>query len=195
ETGVVDFVLPIRDLAKRLTDLIRIKEIIWPPEMGSLDEEVLRRILAHLRIRTGHDFSKYKQSTVVRRLARRMQVNRINVLKDYYDLIRDNVDEVQALLSDLLIFVTSFFATEKHSSHSRRCCPRFSPVRSPANRSASGSPDALLAKRPTRSGFSCWKKLAVTMSVPNFRYSVPILTFMRLRQREKDVIPLRSRLT
>jgi len=109
ETGVVDFVLPIRDLAKRLTDLIRIKEIIWPPEMGSLDEEVLRRILAHLRVRTGHDFSKYKQSTVVRRLARRMQVNRINVLKDYYDLIRDNVDEVQALLSDLLISVTSFF--------------------------------------------------------------------------------------
>src|SRR5215470_17753201 len=109
ETGAVDFVLPIRDLAKRLTDLIRIKEIIWPPEMGSLDEEVLRRILAHLRVRTGHDFSKYKQSTVLRRLARRMQVNRIDTLKDYYDLIRDNPDEVQALLSDLLISVTSFF--------------------------------------------------------------------------------------
>src|SRR5215831_16482027 len=78
-------------------------------EMGSLDEEVLRRILAHLRVRTGHDFSKYKQSTVLRRLARRMQVNRIDTLKDYYELIRDNPDEVQALLSDLLISVTSFF--------------------------------------------------------------------------------------
>jgi len=109
ETGAVDFVLPVRDLAKRLTDLIRIKEVVWPPEMGSLDEEVLRRILAHLRVRTGHDFSKYKQSTVVRRLARRMQVNRIDTLKDYYELIRDNADEVQALLSDLLISVTSFF--------------------------------------------------------------------------------------
>jgi two-component system CheB/CheR fusion protein len=109
ETGAVDFVLPIRDLAKRLTDLIRIKEVVWPPEMGSLDEEILRRILAHLRVRTGHDFSKYKQSTVVRRLARRMQVNRVDTLKDYYELIRDNADEVQALLSDLLISVTSFF--------------------------------------------------------------------------------------
>jgi len=109
ETGVVDFVLPVRDLAKRLTDLIRIKEVVWPPEMGNLDEEVLRRILAHLRVRTGHDFSKYKQSTVVRRLARRMQVNRIDTLKDYYELIRDNADEVQALLGDLLISVTSFF--------------------------------------------------------------------------------------
>jgi two-component system, chemotaxis family, CheB/CheR fusion protein len=109
ETGAVDFVLPVRELVKRLTDLIRIKEVVWPPEMGSLDEEVLRRILAHLRVRTGHDFSKYKQSTVLRRLARRMQVNRIDTLRDYYEVIRDNPDEVQALLSDLLISVTSFF--------------------------------------------------------------------------------------
>jgi two-component system, chemotaxis family, CheB/CheR fusion protein len=109
ETGAVDFVLPVRDLATRLSDLIRIKEMVWPPEMGNLDEEILRRILAHLRVRTGHDFSKYKRSTVVRRVARRMQVNRIDELKDYYDTVRDNADEVQALLSDLLISVTSFF--------------------------------------------------------------------------------------
>jgi two-component system CheB/CheR fusion protein len=109
ETGVVDFVLPVRDLAKRLSDLIRIKETVWPPEMGDFDEDVLRRILAHLRVRTGHDFSKYKRSTVVRRIARRMQVNRTDVLQDYYDIIRDNPDEVQALLSDLLISVTTFF--------------------------------------------------------------------------------------
>jgi two-component system CheB/CheR fusion protein len=109
ETGVVDFVLPVRDLAKRLSDLIRIREMVWPPEMGDFDEDMLRRILAHLRVRTGHDFSKYKRSTVVRRIARRMQVNRTDVLKDYYDIIRDNADEVQALLSDLLISVTTFF--------------------------------------------------------------------------------------
>jgi len=109
ETGVVDFVLPVRDLAKRLSDLIRIKEMVWPPEMGDFDEDMLRRILAHIRVRTGHDFSKYKRSTVVRRIARRMQVNRTDVLNDYYEIIRDNPDEVRALLSDLLISVTNFF--------------------------------------------------------------------------------------
>jgi two-component system, chemotaxis family, CheB/CheR fusion protein len=109
ETGVVDFVLPVRDLAQRLSDLIRIKEIVWPPETGEVDEDTLRRILAHLRARTGHDFSKYKRSTVVRRIARRMQVNRTEELKNYYEIVRDNTDEVQALLSDLLISVTSFF--------------------------------------------------------------------------------------
>ncbi len=109
ETGVVDFVLPVRDLARRLADLIRIKEMVWPPEMGDLDEETLRRILAHLRVRTGHDFTKYKRSTVVRRIARRMQVNRVDTLQSYYDIIREKPDEVQALLSDLLISVTNFF--------------------------------------------------------------------------------------
>ena len=113
ETGVVDFVLPVRELAKRLSDLIRMKDMVWPPEMGDLDEELIRRILAHLRVRTGHDFSKYKRSTVVRRIARRMQVNRTDALKDYLDLIRTKPDEVEALLADLLISVTTFFRDQE----------------------------------------------------------------------------------
>src|SRR5215472_5651513 len=109
ETGAADFVLPVRDLAARLTDLIRIKEVVWPPEMGNLDDDALQLIIAHLRVRTGHDFSKYKRSTVLRRIARRMQVNRTEELKAYYELMRENVGEAQALLSDLLISVTTFF--------------------------------------------------------------------------------------
>jgi two-component system CheB/CheR fusion protein len=109
ETGVVDFVLPVRDLARRLGDLIRIKEVVWPPEMGNLDEEALRRIITHVRVRTGHDFSKYKRATFVRRIARRMQVNRTDTPKDYYELMRENAGEAQALFSDLLISVTTFF--------------------------------------------------------------------------------------
>ena len=38
-----------------------------------------------------------------------MQVNRTDTLKDYCDVVRDNPDEVQALLGDLLISVTTFF--------------------------------------------------------------------------------------
>jgi two-component system CheB/CheR fusion protein len=108
-TGVADFVMPVRDLAKRLVDLIRIKESISAPDIRNFDEELLRRILAHLRVRTGHDFSKYKRSTVLRRIARRMQVTRADDLKEYYDVLRDNADEAQALLGDLLISVTTFF--------------------------------------------------------------------------------------
>jgi two-component system CheB/CheR fusion protein len=108
-TGVADFVMAVRDLAKRLVDLIRIKESASVPDIRNFDEELLRRILAHLRVRTGHDFSKYKRSTVLRRVARRMQVTRADDLKEYYDVMRDNPDEAQALLSDMLISVTTFF--------------------------------------------------------------------------------------
>jgi two-component system, chemotaxis family, CheB/CheR fusion protein len=108
-TGVADFVLPVRELATRLMELVRIKEIVGVPFEDNFDEEQLRRILAHLRVRTGHDFSRYKRSTVLRRISRRMQVTRTDELKSYCDFMRDNADEAQALLSDLLISVTTFF--------------------------------------------------------------------------------------
>jgi two-component system, chemotaxis family, CheB/CheR fusion protein len=108
-TGCADFVLPVRDVVKRLVDLIRIKENVSVPDIRNFDEELLRRIIAHVRVRTGRDFSKYKRSTVLRRIARRMQMTRADGLKEYYDVMRDNPDEAQALLGDLLISVTTFF--------------------------------------------------------------------------------------
>jgi two-component system, chemotaxis family, CheB/CheR fusion protein len=108
-TGVIDFVLPVRSIATRLVELLLIKKNLALPFDGSFDEEEVRRILAHLRVRTGHDFSRYKRSTVLRRIARRMQVTRTDELKDYYGLLREKPDEGQALLADLLISVTTFF--------------------------------------------------------------------------------------
>jgi two-component system, chemotaxis family, CheB/CheR fusion protein len=107
--GVADIVLPVRDLADRLAELIRIKRSTAMVEDGSMNEDQMRRILAHLRVRTGHDFSKYKRSTVMRRIARRMQVTRTADLREYCDTLRDTREEAEALLGDLLISVTSFF--------------------------------------------------------------------------------------
>jgi two-component system CheB/CheR fusion protein len=76
-------------------------------------EEQLRRILAHLRVRTGHDFSHYKRSTIIRRITRRMQVARKESFEEYVGYLRESIDESQALLSDLLISVTTFFRDPK----------------------------------------------------------------------------------
>ena len=123
-TGVADFVLPARDLAQRLVDLLRTKQTSPVPDVTNFDEELLRRVLAHLRVRTGHDFSKYKQSTVLRRIARRMQVTRTDELQDYYDFLRENADEPQALLADLLISVTTFFRdTEAFNTLAKTALP------------------------------------------------------------------------
>jgi two-component system, chemotaxis family, CheB/CheR fusion protein len=108
-SGVADFILPVRDLAARLVELIRTKQSGKQPEEPDVDEDLLRRVLAHVRVRTGHDFTKYKRSTVLRRLARRLQVTRTENLSEYYEVLRESADEAQALLSDLLISVTTFF--------------------------------------------------------------------------------------
>jgi two-component system, chemotaxis family, CheB/CheR fusion protein len=93
------------------------------PDIRNFDEELLRRIIAHLRVRTGHDFSKYKRSTVLRRIARRMQVARADELKEYYHVMRDSPDEAQTLLGDLLISVTTFFRLMKLSAYGFQVAP------------------------------------------------------------------------
>ena len=75
-----------------------------------IDEELLRRILAHLRVRTGHDFSQYKRSTVMRRdrAPHAGDADR-RPRRHTYAFLRDNAEEAQALFADLLISVTTFF--------------------------------------------------------------------------------------
>ena len=108
-TGTADFVLAAQDLARRLADLIHVKARAAVPDVGNFDDDLLRRILAHLRARTGHDFSKYKRATVLRRIARRMQVRRADDLNEYYQVMRDHAEEAQTLMGDLLVSVTTFF--------------------------------------------------------------------------------------
>jgi two-component system CheB/CheR fusion protein len=108
-TGLADFVLPVREIAARLPEIIRSRGGIRSEALTEADREAMQRILSHLRVRTGHDFSNYKKSTIVRRIARRMQVQRAATMADYFIVLRDSAAEVNALFTDLLISVTTFF--------------------------------------------------------------------------------------
>jgi len=66
-------------------------------------------VLVFLRMRTGRDFSCYKRATILRRVARRMQVNGVDDLPAYLSFLRTHPGETGALLQDLLISVTNFF--------------------------------------------------------------------------------------
>ena len=107
--GIADFVLPVSDLAVRLADLLDKKNagVFESPE--SFDEAALARILVHLRVRTGHDFSQYKRATIQRRIARRLEVTNKPTLSDYHDFLRSDREEVFTLLNHLLVSVTTFF--------------------------------------------------------------------------------------
>ena len=73
------------------------------------ERSLLQKIFAQLRARTDRDFSRYKRSTVLRRIARRMQLNYIEDLQAYLERLRERPEEVRALADDLLITVTHFF--------------------------------------------------------------------------------------
>jgi two-component system CheB/CheR fusion protein len=120
-TGMVDWVLPVAEMPARLRHYFGLeKDLMLPPEDGpapvskaldpaAQEEAALGDVLAFLRSRTGRDFACYKRATVVRRIARRLQVNGVNDLHAYLDCLRTRPGEAGALLQDLLISVTNFF--------------------------------------------------------------------------------------
>ncbi|MBE7219042.1 MAG: protein-glutamate O-methyltransferase, partial [Caulobacteraceae bacterium] len=107
-TGVADVVAPLARLAERIAEAAHSKEAVRSLDQDGAANEV-RRIVAFLRTRTGHDFSGYKRSTVLRRIQRRMQVCQIVSLPEYAQHLRTAPEEAKELLSDLLISVTMFF--------------------------------------------------------------------------------------
>ncbi len=112
-TGLVDDVLPVADIpAKIISYRSNLGKIQIPPETetrSEIDERALREIFTQLRVKTGHDFSNYKRATVLRRIERRINVRELKGLFEYADLMREEPEETDALLRDLLISVTNFF--------------------------------------------------------------------------------------
>jgi two-component system, chemotaxis family, CheB/CheR fusion protein len=110
-TGCVDFVLPPKELGKEIVRIGRHPYLNSSSSPGNLsqEEDRLKRIFRLLQSRNGTDFSRYKRTTVERRLARRMALRQIDGLAEYDELLRNEPDEVQALAQDFLIHVTGFF--------------------------------------------------------------------------------------
>jgi two-component system CheB/CheR fusion protein len=109
--GFVDFVLPPEQIA---TELARLGEAPYvragkdaSAEAGKGDE--LRRIFKLLRTATGVEFASYRQTTIQRRIQRRLTVRRLESLEEYLKDLEKHPDEIQALFRDILIHVTNFF--------------------------------------------------------------------------------------
>lgn len=121
DTSMVDFVLKVGEMPDKLIEYqrygarLRLPSDEAPPaprtaqQVTDAGEAALRDVLALLRLRTKRDFSYYKRATILRRIARRMQVNGVEDLPSYLALLRTHSGEAGALFQDLLISVTNFF--------------------------------------------------------------------------------------
>lgn len=140
-TGMVDWVLTVKEMASHLAEYIdrgrRIRlsdaDTSMPPPRQPENESVLRDLLSFLRGRTGRDFSHYKRATLLRRIVRRMQANAAEDLPSYLECLRTRPGEAGALLQDLLISVTNFFRDPKCFDALAAQIPSLFQDRSPAD--------------------------------------------------------------
>lgn len=73
------------------------------------DKSDLEKIIFLLRQKTGHDFSLYKKTTLLRRIERRLEVHQMGNMPDYIKFLVENPAETEILFKELLIGVTNFF--------------------------------------------------------------------------------------
>ncbi|MCW8933625.1 MAG: PAS domain-containing protein [Gammaproteobacteria bacterium] len=111
--GCVDFVLPPDKIA---SELVRIAQHPYLSHVSvksekplPSEEDHLRKIFLLLRQHSGNDFTYYKQSTILRRIKRRILLHKFERLEDYLRYLQSTPLEVENLFRDLLINVTSFF--------------------------------------------------------------------------------------
>jgi two-component system CheB/CheR fusion protein len=109
--GLADVVAPVRELPDRILAYVRHAplHVRTAPLLPEGDQSALEKVAIVLRARTGHDFSLYKSSTVLRRIERRMGIHQIDRIATYVQYLQKNPQEVDLLFRELLIGVTSFF--------------------------------------------------------------------------------------
>ncbi len=112
ETGMVDLILPPAEigeiLGRYVTNPIR-SELVAETNAVDINEPGLKKLIRLLREEHGIDFSVYKQSTVLRRIERRLLMSQTTDFEAYVESVARNRDELHAIYKDLLIGVTQFF--------------------------------------------------------------------------------------
>ncbi|MFN7997552.1 MAG: chemotaxis protein CheB [Bryobacteraceae bacterium] len=109
--GCVDAVLKPKAIA---AELVRLCRHAYLTRAGSAEnlpqhEPGFDEIMTILRTVKGVDFTHYKPGTVRRRTLRRMAIHRLETTAQYAAYIRTHREELDHLMNDILIHVTSFF--------------------------------------------------------------------------------------
>ncbi|UQN10177.1 CheR family methyltransferase [Deinococcus sp. QL22] len=105
---VADAVLPAEDLMVRLLELTVLTRLLDTDDSG-LGTTPLGQILRLMRAKTGYDFIRYKRTTLVRRINRRMKSRGVHEVAQYLQLLESSPPEVETLFQDFTINVTRFF--------------------------------------------------------------------------------------
>ena len=110
-TGLIDYVLPIKEIPKELIaflDSPQLKDSDY--DLYSLSETPdFKRIINVIYRNTKIDYSSYKAPTLARRIIKRINITKNKNLSTYLRYLNENEEEVFTLQKEFLIGVTRFF--------------------------------------------------------------------------------------
>ena len=110
---VADYVMAPASITKMLAELTDKNNSSFVLHNSKDDVGAFSKIIQLLHQHSGVDFTYYKQTTIRRRIARRMAISKSGNLTDYLKLIEGDSLAHEALFNDLLIPVTEFFRDPK----------------------------------------------------------------------------------
>mgnify|MGYP000501212030 CR=1 FL=1 len=110
-TGLVDYVLPVSEIPNELINFIKHPKSLtnFEEDKDFLFKKDFNRLISLVHKKTNKDFSDYKLPTLIRRVVRRMSVNKSQTIRDYLNYVEDNENELEILYKEFLIGVTKFF--------------------------------------------------------------------------------------
>jgi two-component system CheB/CheR fusion protein len=110
-TGLADYVLAVEQMPEALVNYVRHAYVNGGPRREAAPEAAdhVTQVLALVRARTRFDFWAYRKKMLTRRIERRMGLKNLNSFPEYLAFLRDHPEELNQLVKDLLISVTSFF--------------------------------------------------------------------------------------
>jgi len=116
DANVVDYILPPERIPGRLlalTNSLKAGISDSSHELQEIEGEGFKQILSLLRTRKGIDFTYYKQTTIRRRINRRISFSNKENIEEYLAHLKEDKSELDILYQDLLIPVTQFFRDPK----------------------------------------------------------------------------------
>jgi two-component system CheB/CheR fusion protein len=175
-TGCADRVLSPQALAAELARIaghpVLSGRAAGEGEALPADDERMERVYELLRNERQTDFHQYRRPTVLRRVARRMVVNRAPDLDAYIRLLEADPDEVRRLYDDLLIHVTRFFRDpETYGALETAVFPRLVEGRAPGEPIRVWVPGCSTGEEPYSIAITLLEYLA------NRRLALPIQVF------------------
>lgn len=110
---LADFIRAPRELGAELGEIVRLAGSPTLDRALAKDAEKMQLLLEVLENETGFNFQRYREAMLVRRIARRMQANKLESLGEYLLLVKKSRAEALCLIKDIFIAVTGFFRDRK----------------------------------------------------------------------------------